>query len=222
MIAERGPRGDLTPRPQHRDSIALERQESLPALHLQVRTALLETEPVNHDRNQPALGLGCCGSVHRQRIFRTSNATGEFQVSPHGEWVDLDIDRNPNPPNHNLQWNSGYEVKARINEKEKVWYGEMRIPIEHDRHTKTASRSGFANQFFPLPGAAARPQTHRVATDERRQFPRARSVRPSANGEIAPSAWRPPDLFKSFPPQPDPEKVVLFVTKMLQNSKSFF
>jgi hypothetical protein len=53
----------------------------------------------------------------------------EFQVSPSGEWVDLDIDRKPDPPKHDVGWNSGFEVKAKINEKDKVWYGEMKIPM---------------------------------------------------------------------------------------------
>jgi hypothetical protein len=61
--------------------------------------------------------------------FKDIKRYTEFQVSPQGEWVDLLIDRNPNPPNHDWQWNSGFEVKARVNEKEKVWYGEMRIPM---------------------------------------------------------------------------------------------
>lgn len=53
----------------------------------------------------------------------------EFQVSPQGEWVDLDIDRKPDPPKHDVAWNSGYEVKARIDRGKKVWFGEMRIPM---------------------------------------------------------------------------------------------
>lgn len=54
----------------------------------------------------------------------------EFQVSPQGEWVDLDINRNANPPDHNWHWNSGYTVKARIDKEKKVWYGEMKIPMK--------------------------------------------------------------------------------------------
>jgi len=54
----------------------------------------------------------------------------EFQVSPQGEWVDLDIDRKPNPPRHDVGWNSGYEVKARLDQAKKVWYGAMRIPMD--------------------------------------------------------------------------------------------
>jgi hypothetical protein len=53
----------------------------------------------------------------------------EFQVSPQGEWVDLDIDRDHPLPEGGWQWNSGYEVAARIDADKKIWYGAMRIPI---------------------------------------------------------------------------------------------
>jgi Carbohydrate family 9 binding domain-like len=54
----------------------------------------------------------------------------EFQVSPQGEWVDLAIDRGASPPNHDASWDSGYEVKARLDRDRRVWYGEMRIPMK--------------------------------------------------------------------------------------------
>ena len=53
----------------------------------------------------------------------------EFQVSPQGEWVDLDIDRDHPLPEGGWKWNSGYEVAARIDAEKKIWYGAMRIPI---------------------------------------------------------------------------------------------
>jgi hypothetical protein len=54
----------------------------------------------------------------------------EFQVSPQSEWVDLAIDRGTQPPTHDTTWNSGYEVKARVDKDAHVWYGAMRIPLE--------------------------------------------------------------------------------------------
>jgi hypothetical protein len=60
--------------------------------------------------------------------FKNIRRYKEFQVSPQGEWVDLDIDRD-NPRGAGWRWNSGFEVKARLDEARKTWYGEMRIPI---------------------------------------------------------------------------------------------
>jgi len=60
--------------------------------------------------------------------FQNIHQYKEFQVSPQGEWVDLDIDRKNPKPEGGWLWNSGYEVKARIDKTKKIWYGEMRIP----------------------------------------------------------------------------------------------
>lgn len=53
----------------------------------------------------------------------------EFQVSPRGEWVDLDIDRENPKTQPGRSWNSGLTVKGRIDQQARVWYGEMRIPF---------------------------------------------------------------------------------------------
>ncbi len=53
----------------------------------------------------------------------------EFEVSPQGEWIDLDI--NLYDPHHEdgWKWNSGFEVIAKIDRQKRVWYGAMRIPL---------------------------------------------------------------------------------------------
>lgn len=53
----------------------------------------------------------------------------EFEVSPQGEWIDLDVDLSL--PHHEVgwTWNSGFEVSARIDRNRRVWYGAMRIPF---------------------------------------------------------------------------------------------
>ncbi|MBI5282152.1 MAG: carbohydrate-binding family 9-like protein [Candidatus Solibacter usitatus] len=53
----------------------------------------------------------------------------EYQVSPQGEWVDLDIDRKQPLPEGGWRWDSGFTVAARIDPAAKVWYGAMKIPI---------------------------------------------------------------------------------------------
>ncbi|WP_162179829.1 carbohydrate-binding family 9-like protein [Bryobacter aggregatus] len=59
-------------------------------------------------------------NIHRYR---------EYQVSPQGEWVDLDIDTKKPIPNA-WKWDSQMKVKARIDEKAKIWYGEFQIPFK--------------------------------------------------------------------------------------------
>jgi hypothetical protein len=53
----------------------------------------------------------------------------EFQVSPQGEWVDLDIDLDDPKAQKGVDWQSGMAVAARIDTRKKIWYGEMRIPF---------------------------------------------------------------------------------------------
>jgi hypothetical protein len=60
-----------------------------------------------------------------QRIGRYK----EFEVSPQGEWVDLDIDRDFMQADKAIKWNSGFESKARIDAGKKIWYVEMKIPF---------------------------------------------------------------------------------------------
>jgi hypothetical protein len=61
--------------------------------------------------------------------FKDINLYKEFEVSPQGEWVDLDINLHKAPHFFDWTWNSGFKVKARIDAKHKTWYGEMQIPM---------------------------------------------------------------------------------------------
>lgn len=55
----------------------------------------------------------------------------EYQVSPRGEWVDLEIDRSKRMDGPTAaKWNSGFEVSGKIDEKKKIWYGAMKIPMK--------------------------------------------------------------------------------------------
>jgi hypothetical protein len=52
----------------------------------------------------------------------------EFEISPQGEWVDLDVDLHKPHHEDGWTWNSGMEVSARVDGAAHVWYGAMRIP----------------------------------------------------------------------------------------------
>ncbi|MBN8732840.1 MAG: carbohydrate-binding family 9-like protein [Acidobacteria bacterium] len=60
--------------------------------------------------------------------FNAHHRYREYQVSPQGEWVDLDIDRKAMNGPSAVKWNSGFEVTAKIDEAKKIWYGAMKIP----------------------------------------------------------------------------------------------
>lgn len=53
----------------------------------------------------------------------------EFEISPQGEWIDLDIDLHKPHHEDGWVWNSGFQVAARIDRAAKIWYGTMRIPF---------------------------------------------------------------------------------------------
>ena len=52
----------------------------------------------------------------------------EFEVSPQGEWVDLDINRDHRADSAGWKWNSGFKVTARIDQATHHWYALMKIP----------------------------------------------------------------------------------------------
>ncbi len=84
----------------------------------------------------------------------------ELQVSPQGEWVDLDIDRDHPKAEGGWRWNSGYKVKARIDDKAKVWYGEMQISMESIDTRAPKAGNEMRINFYRLQG----PPPNRVGT----------------------------------------------------------
>jgi hypothetical protein len=59
--------------------------------------------------------------------FKDIRRYKEFEVSPQGEWIDLDIDLDRHDGD-GWKWNSGFQVSARIDEIAHIWYGSMKIP----------------------------------------------------------------------------------------------
>ncbi len=51
----------------------------------------------------------------------------EFEISPQGEWIDLDVDLHKPHHEEGWTWNSGFKVSARIDRMAHIWYGVMRI-----------------------------------------------------------------------------------------------
>ena len=79
--------------------------------------------------------------------FKNIKHYKEFEISPRGEWVDLDIDLD-RKGDSGWTWNSGFEVSARIDEASHVWYGAMRIPYSAiDSRPATAGNTLRINLF---------------------------------------------------------------------------
>ena len=73
--------------------------------------------------------LGSRRGVHRSDFEHIARYK-EFEVSPQSEWVDLEINREDPKAQQGMKWNSGFAVRARIDARAKIWYGEMRIPFQ--------------------------------------------------------------------------------------------
>ena len=129
VSSERGPTGELTP--GHRTEIRSRwTEKNLYFLFVCPYEELYLTKSPSTTTETNKLWEWDVAEVFIGTDFQNIKRYTEFQVSPQGEWVDLMIDRAPNPPNHDWQWNSGFEVKARIDRDRKIWYGEMRIPLD--------------------------------------------------------------------------------------------
>ncbi len=87
--------------------------------------------------------------------FKHINLYKEFEVSPQGEWVDLDID-STNMSNQNAwKWNSGFQVAARVDAAAHVWYGAMKIPYHALDARKPRPGLKLRANFYRLQGPAA-------------------------------------------------------------------
>jgi hypothetical protein len=80
----------------------------------------------------------------------------EFEISPQGEWIDLDIDLDL--PDHTVgwKWNSGFKVAARIDRRTKTWYGAMRIPFGAIDQRPPAAGNSFRVNLFRSQGPPTR------------------------------------------------------------------
>jgi hypothetical protein len=85
----------------------------------------------------------------------------EFEISPQGEWVDLDI--NLHNPHHEegWVWNSGFEHAVRIDRATHVWYAAIKIPMKAIDSRQPAAGNTFRVNLFLSQG---RPDRHKELT----------------------------------------------------------
>ncbi|MGI8961292.1 MAG: carbohydrate-binding family 9-like protein [Bryobacteraceae bacterium] len=87
--------------------------------------------------------------------FQNIRKYKEFEVSPKGEWVDLDIDLDSPHHEDGWTWNSGFRVAARIDESSKVWYACMRIPYSSVDAKPAARGNTLRVNFYRAQGPKA-------------------------------------------------------------------
>jgi len=85
--------------------------------------------------------------------FKNIRRYREFEISPQGEWVDLDIDLDAPHHEDGWVWNSGFKVSARIDRAAKTWYGFMQIPYSSEDARPPADGNVLRINFFRSQGA---------------------------------------------------------------------
>ncbi|MEX1011468.1 MAG: carbohydrate-binding family 9-like protein [Balneolaceae bacterium] len=78
----------------------------------------------------------------------------ELQVSPQGEYLDMKIDQTLPGIGRGDEWlwDSGWEVKARHNPEDRVWYGEFRLPIASIDERSAQTGNEFRINLYRLQG----------------------------------------------------------------------
>src|SRR5258705_3276287 len=80
--------------------------------------------------------------------FQNIRRYKEFEVSPQGEWIDLDIDLTTPHHEDGWKWNSGFQVSTRIDRAAKAWYAAMRIPFAAIDQRSPADGTTFRINLF--------------------------------------------------------------------------
>lgn len=74
----------------------------------------------------------------------------EFEISPNGMWVDLDIDLDK-PPGHKGNPLSGMKSRVHVDEKQKIWTAEVALPMR-TLAPNFSSQADWRVNFFRVEG----------------------------------------------------------------------
>jgi hypothetical protein len=88
--------------------------------------------------------------------FKNIRRYKEFEVSPQGEWIDLDI--NLDSPHHEdgWVWNSGFQAAVRVDPAARIWYAALRIPLAAIESHAATPGDRFRVNLFRSQGPPAR------------------------------------------------------------------
>jgi hypothetical protein len=81
------------------------------------------------------------------------NTYKEFEISPDGEFIDLDVNRDRKGKEVDWLWNSGVEYKTKIDDDRKVWVCEMRIPWKSIDRRKPVADNQLRLNLYRIEGA---------------------------------------------------------------------
>jgi hypothetical protein len=155
VVADNGPLGD--PTPGHRTEIrSVWTPQNIYFLFVCPYESLHLKPNPTQEKETNKLWEWDVAEVFVGADFENIHQYKEFQVSPQGEWVDLDIDRKNAKPEGGWLWNSGFEVKARLDEANKTWYGAMKIPFKSIDARTPAARNELRVNFYRLQGPPPR------------------------------------------------------------------
>jgi hypothetical protein len=90
--------------------------------------------------------------------FKDIERYKEFEISPHNEWIDLDIDLHNPHHEQGWTWNSGFEHVTRIDEAHRTWYAAMRIPFAALDTRAPSAGTIFRANFYRTDGPPQRSQ----------------------------------------------------------------
>ncbi len=156
VFAERGPQGEAVP--GHRTEIRSRwTKKNLYLLFICPYEQLFLKEHPSTTTETNLLWEWDVAEVFVGADFNHIRHYREYQVSPQGEWVDLDIDLDGPEPDKRWLWNSGMQVKARLDKEKKIWYGEMKIPIASIDSRPAAPGNEMRINFYRIQG----PPPHR-------------------------------------------------------------
>jgi len=75
----------------------------------------------------------------------------EYEIAPTGDWVDLAIDLDK-PGSDGQAWNSGWQTRARIDERARIWYASARIPLASVSSSRVAPGARWRMNLYRIDG----------------------------------------------------------------------
>lgn len=82
----------------------------------------------------------------------------EFEIAPTGDWIDLAIDLDRKDYDHD--WKSGWQTKAQVDKRHKVWYAAARIPLSAVSEKTITPGTKWRMNLYRIDGLGADSQRH--------------------------------------------------------------